>query len=87
MGVSFVSVVSTLSSVSSGRRPNQKLYVEGYGRTPEQVEALRPYGLEMVTTWAPGFFFGGAQAAQRRPDGAFEVAADHVRRGSAGYLA
>jgi gamma-glutamyltranspeptidase/glutathione hydrolase len=65
---------------------DERFYVEGYGRTPEEVDALRPYGLEFVTTWAPGFFFGGAQAVRETAQG-FEVGADGVRRGCAGYLA
>lgn len=63
------------------------LYVEGYGRTPEQVEALRPFAKEVVATWAPGFFFGGVQAVGRAPDGGFEAGADTVRRGAAAYVA
>ena len=63
------------------------LYIEGYGRTPEQVDALKPFGTEVVTTWAPGFFFGGVQAVCQTEDGGFDVGADSVRRGCAGYLA
>ncbi len=62
------------------------LYVEGYGRTREQVDAFRAYGLKVEPTWAPGFFFGGVQAVQKTADG-FDVGADSVRRGCAGYLA
>ncbi len=63
----------------------ERLYVEGYGRTREEVEAFRAYGLELVTTWAPGFFFGGLQAARETASG-FEAAADGVRRGGAAYV-
>jgi gamma-glutamyltranspeptidase/glutathione hydrolase len=63
------------------------LFIEGYGRTPEQVEALKPFGKEIVTTWSPGFFFGGVQAVAQTADGGFDVGADSVRRGCAGYLA
>ena len=63
-----------------------RLYVEGYGRTPDEVRAFEPYGLEVVATWAAGFFFGGAQAAGQSERG-FDLGFDDVRRGSAGYLA
>lgn len=62
------------------------LFVEGYGRTPDQVDALRPCGPEVVTTWAPGFFFGGVQAVAETAR-SFDVGADGVRRGCAGYIA
>lgn len=64
---------------------DERLYVEGYGRTREEVESFRAYGLEVVATWAPGFFFGGLQAARQRESG-FEAAADGVRRGGVAYV-
>lgn len=63
------------------------LYIEGYGRTPEQVDALRHFAKKVVTTWAPGFFFGGVQAVAQTDGSGFDVGADSIRRGCAGYLA
>ncbi len=62
------------------------LYVEGYGRTPDEVRDFEQYGMDVVATWAPGFFFGGAQAAGQTDRG-FDLGYDDIRRGSAGYLA
>ena len=61
------------------------LYVEGYGRSEEEVEALRPLAPELVATWAAGFFFGGAQAVRQTADG-FEAGAEVARRGCAGHV-
>ena len=58
----------------------ETLYVEGYGRTEAEVEALRPLSESFKATWDCGFYFGGAQAVLQGPQG-FEVGADEERRG------
>ena len=63
----------------------ETLYIEGYGRTPGEVDDLRQYADDVVVTWAAGFFFGGVQAVARTADG-FDAGADVVRRGSACYV-
>jgi gamma-glutamyltranspeptidase/glutathione hydrolase len=62
------------------------LYVEGFGRSKADVEALRPYGRDLVATWAAGFFFGGAQAVAETTEG-FAAAAETVRRSCAAFVA
>ena len=56
------------------------LYVEGYGRTEAEVDALRPLSESFEATWDCGFFFGGAQAVLQGPKG-FQTGADEERRG------
>ncbi len=56
------------------------LYVEGYGRTDAQVGALSHLRRKVETTWECGFFFGGAQVAERNGT-QFLVGADEERRG------
>ena len=56
------------------------LYVEGYGRTEEEVDALRPLSESFEATWDCGFYFGGAQVVASGPGG-FEAGADEERRG------
>jgi gamma-glutamyltranspeptidase/glutathione hydrolase len=60
----------------------ETLYIEGHGRTREQVDALRPLAEDVRVTWDCGFFFGGAQAVEFAPNG-LRAAADEERRGCA----
>ncbi len=56
------------------------LYIEGWGRTEEQIDALRPLGREVVLTSECGYFFGGVQVVEHSPHG-FAAGADEDRRG------
>ena len=63
----------------------ETLYVEGYGRDPADVDALRVLSQAFEATWDCGFFFGGAQAVQSGPRG-FQTGADEERRGCVGRV-
>ena len=61
------------------------LYVEGFGRPQSEVDALLDMQKPSQETQGPGFYFGGVQAVEFRPDG-IDAAADTPRRGCAAYV-
>lgn len=58
------------------------LYVEGFGRPRDEVNALLALELISKSTQGPGFYFGGVQAVEVGPRGV-DAAADTARRGCA----
>lgn len=61
------------------------LYVEGFGRPHDEVQALLDLQALSKETQGPGFYFGGVQAVEVA-EGAIEAAADTPRRGCAAYV-
>jgi len=59
---------------------NDTLYIEGWGRTRDEVDALRPLGRRVESTTACGFYFGGAQVVEHA-GASFDAGADEDRRG------
>lgn len=61
------------------------LFIEGYGRSAEEVDALRTLADRSEVTWECGFFFGAAQVVVALGD-RFGVGADEIRRGGAAFV-
>jgi len=61
------------------------LYIEGWGRTRSEVDALRSLSRRTESTWDCGFYFGGAQVVEATAAG-FRTGADEDRRGCAGFV-
>ncbi len=56
------------------------LYIEGWGRTEDEVDALRSLAERVKCTSECGFFFGGAQVVEHA-GASFQAGADEDRRG------
>lgn len=63
----------------------ETLYIEGWGRTRAEVEALSALAPRTESTWGCGFFFGGAQVVEHSSTG-FRTGADEDRRGCVAYV-
>jgi gamma-glutamyltranspeptidase/glutathione hydrolase len=63
----------------------ETLYIEGWGRTRAEVQALQGLAPKTESTWARGFYFGGAQVVEHAPEG-FRTGADEDRRGCVAYV-
>ncbi|MDJ0520467.1 MAG: gamma-glutamyltransferase [Planctomycetota bacterium] len=61
------------------------LYIEGWGRTRDEVSELKTLAEKTESTWDCGFFFGGAQVVEHTSDG-FRTGADEDRRGCVAYV-
>lgn len=62
------------------------IYIESHGRTPPEVTALHPLGVEAIMTYEVGFFFGGVQAARWDSSAGFDAGAESERRGGSAVV-